>query len=61
MKARDFKRLKQISKERGGSEKKIKVFNPAKEELRLYDNRQDRIKNSMPVGRTILVKDNEVL
>lgn len=61
MKARDFKRLKKISVERGGSEKKVKVFNAAEEEERLYDNRQDRIKNSMPIGRTILVRDNEVL
>lgn len=62
MKARDFKRLKKIAEERGGGEKKKRQIKTAKgEEKRLYDNRQKWICDNLPVGRTIVVKDNEVL
>ena len=61
MNTRDFKRLKRISEERGGSEKKVKVFNAAAEEKRLYDSRHVRICNSLPIGRTVLVRDGVVL
>lgn len=62
MKARDFKRLKKIAEERGGGEKdKRRIKKVEDTGKRLYDNRQRWICDNLPVGRTIVVKDNEVL
>lgn len=61
MKAREIKHIERIALERGGSVKKKSIKKVKDDEKRLYDNEQKRICDNLPVGRTILVKDNEVL
>lgn len=61
MKAREIKHIEKIALERGGSVKKKRIKKAKDNAKRLYDNRQKWICDNLPTGRTILVKDNEVL
>ncbi len=58
---RNEREIERIALERGGSVGKKRIKKAKDDEKRLYDNEQKRICNNLPVGRTIVVKDNEVL
>ncbi len=61
MRAREIKYIEKIALEHGGSVKKKRIKKVEDDKKRLYDNEQDRICNNLPIGRTVLVRNNKVL
>lgn len=58
---RNDRKILALAKKEGWPVEKRRIKKAKNDEKRLYDNNQDRICNNLPRGRTITVKDNEVL
>ncbi len=58
---RNDKEMLALAKKQGLKVTKKRSQKPKDDEKRLYDNEQERICNNLPRGRTVLIKNGEVL